>query len=181
VEKTDLIPPSPPVFVSRFEATNSANLTLRGIAEAGSTIYLTQNLDSIKSVVTPGDGEFEFTKILLADGDNEFSAVAVDVSGNRSQPSDVLHIGFSFKEPKLIIDSPVTGQVISGNNSRIEIKGITDPDARLTINERVIIVATDGRFHHLLGLTSGENNLHILAINKAGNKIQKEIVVIYQP
>ncbi len=68
VEKTDFIPPSPPVFISRFEATNSANLTLRGIAEPGSMVFLTQNSNSPKSVVTSENGEFEFSQVLLTDG-----------------------------------------------------------------------------------------------------------------
>jgi hypothetical protein len=181
VEKSDYIPPSPPVFISRFEATNSAYLVLKGIAEPGSMVFLTQNSNSVKSVVASENGEFEFSQVILTDGDNEFFGVAVDPAGNKSQPSNKLNIYLSIKEPKLVIEKPITGQVFSGNNSKIEISGLTDPEVRLTINERVVIVATDGRFHHQLGLSPGENKLLISAVNKAGNRIQKEITVSYQP
>jgi hypothetical protein len=71
-------------------------------------------------VVTSENGEFEFSQVLLSDGDNEFIAVAVDTAGNRSQPSNELNIGFSLKAPKLLIEKPTTGQIITGNNSKIE-------------------------------------------------------------
>lgn len=43
VEKSDFIPPGPPVLLSMYDATNSATISLKGVAEPGATVYLTQN------------------------------------------------------------------------------------------------------------------------------------------
>src|SRR3990172_987874 len=45
VDKSDLIPPAPPMMSTDFEATNSATLTIKGWTEPGAVVYLTQNLE----------------------------------------------------------------------------------------------------------------------------------------
>ena len=181
IEKSDFIPPSPPLFLSSFDATNSAVMKLKGTAEPGSTIYLTQNTNPLGNVVTSDDGIFEFGNIKLAEGVNNFSAVAIDGSGNKSQISDPLSISYSSKAPNLSITTPSDKQVITGSNANIQIQGKTDPDVRLTINDRVIIVGSDGTFSYKTVLSQGDNPITLTAVNEIGNKTQKQITVSYNP
>lgn len=181
VEKTDFIPPSPPVFFNLFNATNSAVISLKGTAEPGSGVYLTQNSNQSGNVITFDDGIFEFRKIQLSEGTNNFSAVALDSAGNKSQISDQLTIYYSSKAPALTITTPADKQIISGKDPNLQIQGSTDADVRLIINERVVIVGSDGKFSYKIVLNQGENQITITAVNDTGNKTQNVLTVTYNP
>lgn len=181
VAKTDFIPPSPPVFLSSFDATNSATVTIRGAAEPGATVYLTQNTNPAGDVVTSDDGFFVFGEIHLREAQNIFSAVAIDGSGNKSQVSNQLSISYSSKAPTLKILTPADKHAITGSNPGIQIQGITDPDVRLIINDRVVIVGTDGTFNYKIVLNPGDNQISVNAVNEAGNFVQKQLTVTYTP
>jgi hypothetical protein len=181
VQKTDFIPPSPPDFLSTFDATNSAAMTLQGTAEPGSTVYLTQNGNTAGNVVTTDDGSFEFGNIRLTVGNNIFSAVAIDGSGNKSQVSDQLSVTYSNKAPSLTVNTPVDKQVVTGSDPKIQVKGTTDADNRLTINDRVIIVAGDGSFTYSMVLNQGDNPINVITTDETGNTTQKQLTVTYNP
>ena len=181
VEKTDFIPPSPPVFLNSFDATNSAAMTLTGTAEPGSAVYLTQNSVSKGNVITSDDGLFSFGNIHLTEGENNFSAIAMDNSGNKSQVSDPLIITFSNKAPNLTVTTPADKQQISGSSPNLPVQGMTDPDNRLTINDRVVIVGSDGSFSYNMVLNQGDNSIVISATDQMGNSTQKQLNVTYNP
>lgn len=181
IDKSDLIPPAPPTILATFEATNSATQTVRGWAEPGASVFLTQNSESLGSVVAKDSGEFLFSSVVLADGKNVFAAVAIDSGGNKSLESVPFSILFSNKLPKLEINTPSDGQTITDKASNIEIKGLTDPGMRLTVNGRVIVVPSDGNFVARYSLAGGENVITLEASDRAGNKTQKTITVTYSP
>lgn len=181
VEKTDTIPPAPPQLVTSYEATNSATQVVSGWTEPGSTVYLTQNSKSAGNIVSKEDGSFQFNDITLADGKNDFVAIAVDQSGNKSSPSSTASTVFSNKKPKLEISNPSDKQVISGSNPRIEVKGQTDQGNRITVNDRIIIVSGDGKFTTELNLNSGDNTISISTTDQMGNRNDKELTVTYSP
>lgn len=180
-DKTDFIPPAPPRLLVPFEATNSRTINVSGRSEPGATVFLTLNKDAEGSVVVKEDGNFEFGSVSLAEGKNDLIAVAVDASGNKSQSSETLSIYYSNKEPKLEITSPTDRQVVTGQNDKIEIKGQTDPNNRVIVNDRWVVLGTDGKFSYLYKLTSGENNLVITSTDRTGNMAKKELVVVYNP
>ena len=179
VIKEDYIPPSPPRIFLPFEATNSATISLSGTAEPGSTVFVTQNKISLGEVMVDDKGKFVMNKIQLEEGDNEFSAVVLDNAGNKSQISDLEVISYLHDQPKLEIISPLNGQKFTGKDNYIEVKGDTDPGVRLTVNDRMVILGSNGSFSYRWGLTNGENQLVIMVTDKAGNQQRKEITVNY--
>lgn len=181
VDKADIIPPPPPVLLSTYDATNSATLALFGRTEPGVTVYLTQNEQTTMNVVSTENGEFRIADLQLKDGQNTFVAVAIDASGNKSLTSNVVTVLYLTKQPQLDVSSPSDRQIFSGSNANIEVKGQTDPESRLTINDRVIVVNGDGRFLSKYKLNSGENTLIIISTDHAGNQARKELVVSYNP
>jgi hypothetical protein len=182
IDKTDLIPPPPPQIVTSFDATNSSVQTISGMAEPGSTIYLTNNTKSVGSVVAKDDGTFSFSDVNLNDGVNTLSAVAVDNAGNRSLVSDKVSITYSNKLPDLLIETPQDRQQISGKTSTIELKGtVGDSVSKLTVNDRNIIVGDDRKFSTTYNLTSGDNTLVFVAADRTGNQTRKEILVTFSP
>ncbi|OGD09975.1 hypothetical protein A2397_00340 [Candidatus Amesbacteria bacterium RIFOXYB1_FULL_44_23] len=181
VEKTDNIPPSPPRLNSDFDATNSATISLAGFAEPGSSVYLQRNQETALQIMVPENGNFLFDEVNLTLGKNRFKAWAVDLSDNKSQDSEELEILFANAPPDLDITSPKEGQIVTGSEAKIEIKGKTDPEAKVTVNERVAIVSMNGTFALKLGLTSGDNTFVVTASDRAGNTIKKELLVVYKP
>jgi hypothetical protein len=179
--KDDFIPPSPPRLFLQYEATNSATITLSGSGEPGTTVFVTQNKNSLGDLVVGDEGNFAITNVNLTDGQNVFSAVAVDNAGNKSQAATPEVIYYLHKPPKLEISSPADGQKFTGANNFVEVKGTTDAGARITVNDRVVIVAANGSFSYRLGLVSGDNQVVILATDRAGNQQRQEIIVKFSP
>ena len=178
-DKSDLIPPGPPFLIITYTATNSAQLLIRGTAEPKSSVFFTLNFQPAGKTGVGDEGVFEYDGIILDEGNNAISAVAVDEEGNRSQPSKPLGVWYANKAPDLTVDTPVDGQKFFGSNSRIEIKGVVALQTKLTINNRIMIVGGDGKFSTFYGLTEGENTLVFQAEDQAGNQTRKEIKVSY--
>lgn len=176
VDKNDVIPPVPPQISLPYDATNSATQTISGSAEPGSTVFLTLNSDSAGDVVVADDGTFSISNIRLDTGNNSISAVAVDQSGNQSASSETLQIFYSQKPPDLNIDSPADHQQIS--DKTVNVVGSTSAGARLSINDRLVIVGSDGKFSYQYNLNPGDNLLVLTATDKAGNQARKELTIV---
>lgn len=181
VDKSDIIPPAPPQLITSYEATNSAVQSISGWTEPGASIYLTQNSDTVSSVVAKDDGSFMFNGVNLSNGTNLFVAVAVDLSGNKSQPSETMTVEYSTKQPKLDVSTPTDKQTVNGSNPKIEVKGQTDPGNHVTVNGRVVIVSGEGNFSSLFNLNSGDNTITITATDRMGNQTKKDVTVTYSP
>ncbi len=182
VDKNDLISPAPPRLFSEYEATNSAELTISGSAEPGSTVFLTKNSKSVGNVVVRDDGGFEFNAVKLDDGNNEFAAIAVDQSSNKSPTSEKLAVVYTTKSPDLKIDSPTDQQKITTKEGMVDIRGSSNSDLRsLTLNDRFIVLSSEGRFNTTYKLNSGDNTMVFVATDKAGNTTRREMIVNWSP
>ncbi len=117
----------------------------------------------------------------LREGENKFTATAVDTGGNNSQESKSLTIYYLNKPPKLEVSTPTEGMTVSGGTARTEVKGTTDRGARAFVNQRLVIVDSEGNFATLVNLNAGENKIVIESMDPATNSTKKEIVVNYQP
>lgn len=174
ISSSDITPPPPPKFKNFPEFTNQTTLSLSGNTEAGSTVKLIFN--GIPSeVISDSDGQFSFT-VDLQNGINTFAATATDQSGNQSQKSEDYKITFDNKAPELTVSSPNDGSSFFGSNQRqVTIQGQTEPDASVTINDRIIFVDDTGNFQYTTTLNEGSNNFNIKATDKAGNTTEKTI------
>lgn len=179
VDKNDLIPPMPPQISLPYDATNSARQTISGSAEPGSAVFLTLNGESAADVVAAEDGSFSIPDVTLAKGENKLSAIAIDQAGNKSTTSTEIILLYVTEPPKLQIQSPTDHQQTSDKS--ITVAGETSPGARLTINDRLVIVNSDGKFSTQYNLSSGNNVLVIIASDRAGNQTRKELTVTATP
>lgn len=82
-----------------------------------------------------------------------------------------------FIPPRLVLDSPA-GDLVTPDLS-VEISGQTEPEARLTINDQVVILQEDGKFLVRVQLTMGVNEIRVVATNKLGRsrKVTRTITV----
>jgi bacillopeptidase F len=105
----------------------------------------------------------------------------VDVSGKESEFSNVLTVAFKSAPPSLNLDSPSDGQSFSKDQNTATVKGVTDPDVKVTVNGFWAITDSQGNFSYDLPLQNGDNKITVIATDMAGNKNEKDIKVTYSP
>lgn len=178
-EEKDEIPPQVPIFSQPATATNLSPYLLKGFAEPGSKVFVSVNGNE-NEVVTGDDGVFE-AELGLTEGENVFSAVSEDAAGNRSRETEAYQIDLDSQLPSLAIDNISDGQEFIGKDQQqLTIAGITDPSARVYINQRLVLARTDGSFKFTLRLNEGENKLTFKVIDKAGNEAEFEYTVFFK-
>jgi len=180
VETGDTLAPSAPQLKSLPEATNSAQIKIEGFAEAGSTVEIFLSGMSNKEVVAESEGTFN-ASLRLTLGRNDILATATDENGNTSQKSDKLIIYYDNTSPSLEINEPLDNVEYFGEENTITIKGKTEEEVTITVNERMVIVDSEGNFEYPLNLSEGENLIQVKAIDKAGNITEEERKVTYSP
>ncbi len=74
-----------------------------------------------------------------------------------------------FSTPKLKLSEPESGIVI--DEKQVVVKGNTEPENSVYINDQLINVQEDGSFTYTLKLFPGENDILIRAVNRH-NKVQ---------
>lgn len=181
IENSDSIPPSPARFNSSFEATNSATISLGGFAEPAANISLFLNQEFDTEVVVDNEGSFLFDKISLKGGDNLIYAIVTDEAGNESNKSTTINIVFDNQSPEIEISSPTDNQEFSQLKKQITISGKLNESASLSINDRTVILNSNLEFNYSYTLKDGENKIKITAVDEAGNKTEKELIVSYSP
>lgn len=178
IEINDTTPPAPPQLEDLPEFTNKANLKIKGSAEPGSTVKLFIN-DSSEEVLSDKDGQFNFSTNLKK-GENKISALAKDTTGNEGSPTSEKTVIFDDLPPDLEITAPTDGTSFYGSLQRqIVIEGKTEEQVSISINNRVVVVESDGRFSFATTLVEGDNNFNIKATDRAGNETTKGITFHY--
>ncbi len=176
IDSNDKTPPAPPRFDTFSDFTNQENVNISGSGEAGATVKLTFNGEELENVVDKS-GKFTFS-LDLDNGENTFSGEALDQAGNLSQKTQVYKIIFDKKEPDLNIDSPGDGTQFFGSNQRqVNIKGSTEANCQVTVNDRIVAVDSDGKFQYTSSLGDGENRFNIKSTDQAGNTTEKNLTL----
>ena len=177
----DTVPPQVPVLSSNpVEATFSASLNLKGFAEPNSKVIFLLNSANSAEVDTTEDGQFEH-ELELAEGENELTLFGVDEAGNESLKTRSYLITRDSEAPILEIEEPQDGAVIELKKNRtVTIKGKTEPEAKVLINDRLVLADKDGNFVSNYYLAEGKNELKFEATDRATNKTQKTIEVEFK-
>ena len=176
----DKITPVPPIFSLIPKATNKKKLTLNGISEPGSSVFLFMNGSKKSSIITSNDGLFTFTDLELTEGKNTIFARATDKNDNESDDSEKAIVVLDTKKPEIKIDSPVNGETVRNLNKRIDVKGKLNEKANVMINGRVAIVQSDFTFGILLGVEEGNVSIKVVATDEAGNSKDETVFAVYQ-
>ena len=175
----DFTPPPPPVFENSEITTNQKEITLTGTTEPGALVMYTVN-DDKNEVTADRDGKFTLSLLLSAD-ETSVVAASVDNSGNESEKRGTVTIVFDNKAPKLTVTNPPDGKNFYGSNERqLTITGtVDDSEAKLTINDRVIIISPNGSFSHQTTLAEKDNNFNFKAVDRAGNETESGLTVFF--
>lgn len=176
VDINDTTPPAPPDINEPPEVISKTSVEITGNTEPGATVILFVNGNE-EELLANRDGEFRYQWGLL-DGENKISAKVKDTAGNESQETQTHTITYDDEPPELTIDSPEDGKEFYGSRERqITIEGATEEGASITINGRVVVVDSDGKFTFLTTLSDGENKFTIKATDKAGNETEKTLTL----
>jgi hypothetical protein len=178
ISSTDKTPPAPPRFANYPDFTNQNTIDLGGNTEPGVTVKLTFNGNE-KDALADKDGKYSFN-LNLDNGENNFSAIAVDPSGNISQKSQEGKIIFDNKPPELKIDSPGDGAEFLGTKQRqVTILGTSEPNTQITINDRIVSVDDNGAFQYTTSLNDGENKFTVKSTDQAGNTTEIVLTLMF--
>lgn len=81
--------------------------------------------------------------------------------------------------PDLMVASPANNIVVDSEN--IEVKGVTDKDASILINDQKVAVSSDGSFYADYKLHRGINVIEVTSKNKAEREKSVTYTVEYKP
>ncbi len=176
-EPGDTVPPQAPIIQSPINATNSATLPISGVAEAGSKVVFILNGSQLDEIEANDEGKFKYD-LFLSEGENLLGLYSVDAAGNESIKTKNYNILYDSESPILEIEFPQDGQEITlVKNQVIEIKGKTEPGAKVYVNDRLSYPNALGEFKSRYSLSEGENVLKFKAVDKGGNVNEMEVKV----
>lgn len=172
---------APPVLFIPFEATNSAQIDIKGYATANSRvkIYLDDELKDTVSV--DSNGNFVAKNMSLVLGKNNVYGKTIDEKNTESLPSKNVVVVFDNEKPTLEISQPEDGKTIGGGDKKVTVSGKADPDIPVLINSSRVITSSDGKFSTTISLNDGDNTISIKAVDNASNSTEIVRHVIYNP
>jgi len=170
----------PPEIDPLPEATNSAQTWITGRADPKLTLLLFVNDEESKKVTVEDDGTFRIEKITLKEGVNTISAKVTNEKNQASELSEIQKVTFKKSKPKLEVTSPNDGATIEGDKQYVDVMGKTDEGNTVTINDRFVVVSSNGSFTYTLNLNEGEQTYKLIAKDIAGNETALERKITYR-
>ncbi|MEW5760667.1 MAG: right-handed parallel beta-helix repeat-containing protein [Candidatus Thermoplasmatota archaeon] len=159
----------PPVLViaepKHGEATNKNSIRVAGITEEGAEV----KINGVRVNVTNNKFSYE---IKLENGENLIEISAYDKADNNN--SIIIHIILDTIPPAVLMGEP---KISETKLSKIEVKGKTEPGAKVYINGIEVEVNENGEFSYPVKLSEGKNTIEIRAIDKAGNEKTEKLVI----
>lgn len=165
-----------PTLDSLPKATNEGGVKVSGGSRSDLTIVIYLNGKQLSEIKPNENGDFE-KELTLSEGENIIKAKALK-GENESDFSESLTVVLKKEGPELSIDSPSDGAQISGANP-IEVKGKSDPDTNILVNDFQAITNSNGEWSYFLTLKDGDNEIKVIATDAASNKTEKIIHVNY--
>ncbi len=172
---------APPVLNIPYEATNTAQINIKGFGTPNSKIKLYIDDESKQTVDVESDGSFNFENVTLGLGTNNIYAKTLDEQGKESLPSKTIKILYDNEKPSLSINEPEDNKVLQGGDKKVKASGKTDTGVKIFINGSQTIVDKDGNFSADFPLNDGDNTISIKAVDIAGNTTEIQRNVKYNP
>lgn len=178
INVSDTTPPPPPKIEELPLFTNNENIDIKGNTEAGSKIIINFN-GKDNEVLSDNNGNFIKT-FNLEDEENYIYLISIDSSGNSSHKSDTYKIYLDKIPPKLTLIKPTNNSEFYGSKQRqVIIEGNTEESASIQVNNRTVIVDSNGNFYFTTTLSEGDNNFTVKAQDQAGNISETSLKLIF--
>ncbi|MGE8289124.1 MAG: Ig-like domain-containing protein, partial [Stenotrophomonas sp.] len=174
--------------IGQGKTTDDTTPTLKGTAEAGSTVHIYDNGSLLGSVVAGSNGVWGYTPTTpLNNGPHSFTVTSEDKAGNVSTPSDAYAVIVDTVPPgKPSIGSvyddqgDVTGNLTSGqvtDDAKPELKGTAEPNSTIIVKDNGVEIGRapvdaggNWSFVPETPLLQGEHPLTVVNVDAAGNE-----------
>ncbi len=202
----DFTAPAKPVITSITEdtgrsntdgITNDKNIMVSGTAEPNATVEVSSQFGPVRSTQANASGDWllDITDITLVEIGVNLSAVAIDMAGNLSEPSDVFVLTPDFTVPARPVITGITEDTGNSNSDgitndkNITISGTAEPDATVEISSQfgpLRNTQADVNGNWLLDITDITlleivTNLTAEAVDAAGNRSVASDIFVLTP
>ncbi|MGF1676745.1 MAG: Ig-like domain-containing protein, partial [Rivularia sp. (in: cyanobacteria)] len=152
--------------------------TITGTGEAGATVSLLEDNQSLGETTVGNDGTWEITTSEFADGEYELTAVATDIAGNQSTSSAPLSITIDSEIPQITLTTPIDASPLTPESKIIGTVNGTGSDINQVtyrfndLEEIPVSFNSTGTFNQafdLTGLDNGDYTVTVTTTDVAGN------------
>jgi len=159
------------------QATNSAKIIISGSSLNFDILDFYLNEKKVKEIESSSD---IFSEEIgdLEKGDNNIYIRARSEDNRTIKKTIIYKVFYKNEKPKLEITEPSDN--FSTSNQEIKIKGSTDKETYVHINDLPVIVDANGNFETSIRLKDGDNQITATAQDIAGNTETKTLKVTYQ-
>lgn len=172
---------APPVLNIPFEATNTAQIDIKGFGTPNSRVRLYLDSEPLQAIDVSGEGSFTFANIALNLGTNNIYGATLDEGEKESLPSKTIKLIYISEKPLLNISSPNDNTIIQGGDKKVTVSGTTNAGVQVFINGSQIIVQKDGNFSTDLAINEGDNIISVKAADLASNSTEIQRKITYKP
>lgn len=159
-------------------ATNSAKIIVSGSVVNYNVLRFYINGEKVKEKEIVSSDNFNEEIGDLVKGNNEVYVKALTKDGKNSKKTEIFQVFFNNEKPKLEISEPADN--LKTSKQDLSIKGATDKEIFIKINDFPIVVDANGNWETNIKLKDGDNLITIIASDLAGNTESKIITVNYQ-
>ncbi len=159
------------------QATNSAKFIISGSVLNFDILDFYINAKKVKEIESSSD---TFSEEIgdLEKGDNNVYVLAKSKDSKIEKNTITYKVLYKNEKPKLDIGEPSDNSTT--NNQEIKVKGSTDKETYVRINDLPVVVDAGGNFETMVRLKDGDNQIVITASDIAGNMETKFLKVTYQ-
>jgi len=159
------------------QATNSAKIIVSGSILNFDILDFYLNAKKVKEIELSSD---TFSEEIgdLEKGDNDVYIKAKSKDNKTEKNTITYKVFYKNDRPKLEISDPSDNSTT--NNQEIKVKGNTDKETYIHINDLPVVVDANGSFETSVRLKDGDNQIVATAQDIAGNIETKTIKVTYQ-
>ena len=159
------------------QATNSAKIIISGSTLNFDILDFYLNDKKVKEIKSSSD---IFNEEIgdLEKGDNSIYIRARSEDNRTIKKTITYKVFYKNEKPKLEITEPSDN--FSTSNQEIKIKGSTDKETYVHINDLPVVVDANGNFETSIRLKDGDNQITATAQDIAGNTETKTLKVTYQ-
>ncbi|MEK7096702.1 MAG: Ig-like domain-containing protein [Patescibacteria group bacterium] len=159
------------------QATNSAKIIISGSILNFDILDFYVNSKKIKEIELSSD---TFSEEIgdLEKGDNSIYIIAKSKDSKTEKSTITYKVFYKSEKPKLEISEPSDNSTT--NNQEIKVKGSTDKETYIHVNDLPVVVDANGSFETSVRLKDGENQILVTAQDIAGNTETKTLKITYQ-
>ncbi|MFA6081685.1 MAG: Ig-like domain-containing protein [Patescibacteria group bacterium] len=159
------------------QATNSAKIIVSGSILNFDTLDFYLNGRKVKEIESTED---TFNEEIgdLEKGENDVYIKAKSKDSKTEKNTITYKVYYKSEKPRLEIIEPSDN--FTTNNQEIKIKGSTDKETYIHVNDLPVVVDANGNFETAIRLKDGDNQIVATAQDVAGNIETKTLKVTYQ-